>query len=135
MTTRRPIVKSLRATFGIKVLPGSGKVKDRNLIVEYTPDDLGGFVVNSLDCMVQDPSVNNSCKNLAGGLYDTFNNRKPSRRSVGGFMNDIQPSFENLSQQKIQSAIDIQPKVMEAIIVADGGHTTYMSNESVKKGD
>ena len=48
-------------------------------------------------------------------------------------MNDIQSSFENLSQWKIQSAIDIQPKVMEASIVADGGHTTYMSNGSTKK--
>ena len=43
---------------------------------------------------------------------------------MGGFMNDIQASFENLSQEKIQNAIDIHPKVMEAIIAADGGHTT-----------
>ena len=41
----------------------------------------------------------------------------------------------SLSQEKIQNAIDIQPKVMEAIIVADGGHTTYMSNGSSNKGD
>ena len=56
-------------------------------------------------------------------------------QTMGGFMNDIQASFENLSQEKIQNAIDIQPKVMEAIIAADGGHTTYMSNGSAKKGD
>ena len=49
-------------------------------------------------------------------------------------MNDIQSSFENLSQEKIQNAIDIHPKVMEAIIAADGGHTTYMSSGSAKKG-
>ena len=68
-TTRRPVVKILQAKFGIKVLPGSDKVKDRNLIVEYTgedPDDFEGFLANSLDCMVQDQSVNNSWKNLAG---------------------------------------------------------------------
>ena len=53
---------------------------------------------------------------------------------MGGFMNDIQASFENLSQEKIQNAIDIQPKVMEAIIAADGGHTIYMSSGSAKKG-
>ena len=41
--------------------------------------------------------------------------------------------LKNLSQEKIQSAIEIQPKVMEAIIAADSGHTTYMSNESAKK--
>ena len=120
------------------MLPGSSKVKDQTLIFEYIgedPDGLGGFPLNSLDCMVQDPSVNNFWKNLASGLYDTFNNRKLSRQSVGGFTNDIQSSFENLSQEKIQSAIDIQPKVMETIIAADGGHTTYMSNRSTKKGN
>ena len=46
---------------------------------------------------------------------------------MGGFMNHIQASFENLSQEKIQNAIDIQPKVMEAIIVSDGCHTTYIN--------
>ena len=124
--------------FGIKVLPGAGKVKDRTLIAEFTgedAEDLGGFPVNSPDCMVQDQSVNNTWKNLVGGLYDTFNKRKPSRQTLGGFMNDIQASFENLSQEKIQNAIDIQPKVMEAIIAADGGHTTDMSNGSAKKGN
>ena len=118
------------------MLPGSGKVKDRTLIAEYTgedADDLADFPVNSLDCMVQDQSVNNSWKNLAGGLYDKFNNRKPSRQSMGGFMKDIQSSFENLSHEKIQSAIDIQPKFMKAIIAADGSHTIYMSNGSAKK--
>ena len=90
--------------------------------------------MNSLDFMVQDPSVNTSWKHVAGGLYDTFNKRKPSRQTMGGFMNDIQASFANLSQEKIQNAIDIQPKVMEAIIAADGGHTIYMSSGSAKKG-
>ena len=91
--------------------------------------------MNSPDCMVQDQSVNNTWKNLVGGLYDTFNKRKASHQIMGSFMNGIQASFENLSQEKIQNAIDIQPKVMEAIIVADGGHTTYMSSEWIcKKG-
>ena len=137
-TRRRLIVKPSQAKFAIKAWPGSCKVKDRTLIAEYTVEDAHGlenFPVNSLGFMVQDPSVNNSWKNIAGGLYDTFNKRKPSRQTLGGFMNDIQSSFENLSQEKIQNAIDIQPKVMEAIIVADGGHTTYMSNGSAKKGD
>ena len=42
-------------------------------------------------------------------------------------MNDIHSFFENLSQEKIQNAIDVQPKVMEAMIAADGGDTFYMS--------
>ena len=91
----------------------------------------GGFPVNSLDCMVNDQSVNNSWKNLLGGLYDTFNKRKPSRQTNGGFINDINSSFENLSQEKIQNAIDLQPKIMEAIIKANGGHSNYMSFGSV----
>ena len=39
---------------------------------------------------------------------------------MGGFMNDIDSSFENLSQEKIQNAIDVQPKIMEEIIAAQG---------------
>ena len=89
--------------------------------------------MNSPDCMVQDQIVNNTSKNLVGDLYDTFNKRKPSCQTMGGFMNDIQASFENLSQKKIQNAIDIQPKVIGAIIAADDGHTTYMSSGSAKK--
>ena len=118
--------------------PRAGKVKDRTLIAEFTgedAEDLGGFPVNSPDCMVQDQSVNNTWKNLVGGSYDTFNKRKASRQTMGGFNNDIQATFEDLSQEKIQNAIDIQPKVMEAIIAADGGHTNYMSNGFAKKGD
>ena len=75
--------------------------------------------------MTNDQSVNNSWKNLAGGLYDTFNKRKPSRKTNGVFINNIKSSFENLSQEKIQAAIELQPEIMEAIIAADGGHTNY----------
>ena len=82
--------------FEIKVWPGPCKEKDQTLIDECTVEDAHdfvGFPVNSLDLMVQDPSVNNSWKNIADGSYDTCNKRKPSRRSTGGFMNDIQSSF------------------------------------------
>ena len=92
--------------------------------------ELGGFPVNSPDCMVNDQSVNHSWKTLAGRLYSTFQKRKPSRQTIGGFINDIKSTWENLSQEKIQNAIDLQPKIMEAIIAADGGHTNYMSNGS-----
>ena len=98
------------------------------MISEFTGESaekLGGFPVNSPDCMTNDQSVNNSWKNLAGGLYDTFNKRKPSRKTNSGFINNIKSSFENLSQEKIQAAIDLQLKIMEAIIAADGGHTNY----------
>ena len=78
--------------------------------------------------MVNDQSVNNTWKNLLGGLYDTFNKRKPSRKTNGGFINDIKKSFNNLKQEKIQNAIDLQPKIMEAIIAANGGYTNYLCN-------
>ena len=116
------------ARFGIKAWSGAGAVGDCTLISEFTgeaAENLGGFPVNSPDCMTNDQSVNNSWKNLAGGLYDTFNKRKHSRKTNGGFINNIKSSFENLSQEKIQAAIDLQPKIMEAIIAADGGHTNY----------
>ena len=45
--------------FGINVWPGA--------------DKLSGFPMNSPYCMFQDQSVNNTWKNLVGGLYDTFN--------------------------------------------------------------
>ena len=127
------IVRDEWAKFGIDVWPGAGVVGDRGLISEFTGEDadkLGGFPVNSPDCMVLDQSVNNSWKNLAGGLHDTFQKRKPSRKTKGGFINDINSSFENLSQEKIQRAIDLQPKIMAAIIAANGDHTNYMSSGS-----
>ena len=115
--------------FGIEVWPGAGIVGDRTLISDFTGKDaseLGGFPVNSPDCMPNDQSVNNSWKNLVGGLYDTYRSPKPSRRTIGGFINDMKTSFEALSQEKIQNAIDLQPKIMEAIVAANGGHTKYM---------
>ena len=69
--------------------------------------------------MTNDQSVNNLWKNLAGGLYDTFNKRHSSWKTNSGFINNTKSSFENLSQEKIQAAIDLQPKIMEAIIVVD----------------
>ena len=52
---------------------------------------------------------------------------------MDGFIHDTQPSFQNLIQERIQDETYIQQKVMEAIIDADGGHTTYMTSGSAKK--
>ena len=52
---------------------------------------------------------------------------------MGGFYSDINSSFDNLSQEKIRNAIDIQPKVMEAIIATNGGNTTHVSSGSASK--
>ena len=80
------IVRDEWAKFGIDVWSGVGVVGDRDLISEFTGEDadkLGGFPVNSPDCMVLDQSVNNSWKNLAAGLNDTFQNQKPSQKTKG----------------------------------------------------
>ena len=70
----------------INVCPGVGQIKDRSRIADFMGEDkLGGFSVNpvdSPDCMVQDQSANNTWKNFVGGLYDTFNKRKPFRQSM-----------------------------------------------------
>ncbi len=41
-------------------------------------------------------------------------------------------TWENLSQDAIRNAIDLQPKIMEAIIAAEGGRTSYMSSGVAK---
>ena len=77
--------------FGINVWPGVGQVKDRTRIADFTgesEDKIGGFPfhpMNLSDWMVQCQSVSNTWKNLVGGLYDTFNKRKPSHKTMGNF--------------------------------------------------
>ena len=115
---------------GIDVWPGGGTVGDRTEISKFTgepQEKQGGFPVNSPDCMPWDYTLNNSYKNIKDGLYAKFNKRKPSRKTMGGFFNDLKSSFDELDQRKIQRAIDAQPKIMEAIRNAQGGATVYMS--------
>ena len=105
--------------FGINVCPGAGQVKDWTCIADFTSEceeKIGGFPVNPINsshCMVQYQNVNNTWKNLVGGLFDTFNKRKPSRKNIlswdftiwfyidinyGGFYNGINSFFKNLSR-------------------------------------
>ena len=94
------------AKFGIKVLPSVSIVGDTKFISEFIGQEaeiFGRFPVNSPDCMTNDRIVNNSCKNLLGGLYSTFQKRKPPRRTLEGFINDIYSSWDKLSQQKTQN--------------------------------
>ena len=68
-------------------------------------DDLGGFPVNLLYFMVLDQSVNNTWKKNPGGLYSTFGKRKPSRKTNGGFINDMKKTWDNLNQEAIHKSI------------------------------
>ena len=115
---------------GIKVWPGAGVVKDRKTISNFTDldvDDQGGFPVNSPDCMVLDQSISNTWKNLKyGGLNAKFQRRKPSRKTNGGFVNDVYSSWEELKTENIRNAIDTQRGVMTQIIEKQGG-SNYVS--------
>ena len=78
--------------FDINVLAGAGQVKDRTRIADFTgesEDKIGGFPFNPMnlfDWMVQYQSVGNTWKNLVGGLYDTFNKPKSSRKTMEDFI-------------------------------------------------
>ena len=59
-------------------------------------------------------------------MTNTTNGNLHGRQLVVSSMTSTPPS-QKLSQEKIRAAIDLQPKIMEAFIAADGGHTNYMS--------
>ena len=77
--------------------------------------------------MVNDQNVNKSWKNLLSSLYKFLNQQKRYGKKNRGFINNIKSPFENLSQEKIQNSINLQPKSMEAIVATNGGHTNYLS--------
>ena len=111
-------------------------VKDRTTISEFTslPEkDLGGFPVNSPDCMVLDQSVNNTWKNVKGGWNEKFQKRKPSRRTNGGFVNDVLSSWREMKIEHIRNAIDTQKHVMLEIIEKQGGPTSFLSSNVSNK--
>ena len=111
-------------------------MKDRTSITDFTEltqEDEGGFPVNSPDCQVLDQSVNNTWKNLKGGLNDKFQKRKPSRRTNGGFVNDVLSSWEEMKIEHIRNAIDTQKEVMLQIIEKKGGPTSFLSSNSTSK--
>ena len=116
-------MKATWGKFGIEVWPRAGKVKKRSEIVEFTGlelEDEGGFPVNIPDCQVLDQSVNHTWKNLKGGLNAKFQKRKPSRRTNGGFVNDVLSSWEEMKIEHIPNAIDAQRGVMLEIIEKQG---------------
>ena len=52
-------------------------------------------------CKINILAHGTGAENLAGGLYSTFQKRKPSRQTIVGFINDIKSRWENLSKEKI----------------------------------
>ena len=96
-------------------------------------EDLGGFPVNSPDCMVLDQSVNNTWKNLKyGGLNEKFQARKPSRRTNGGFINDAHLSWNEMKIEHIRIAFGVQQRVTLQIIEKDSGPKTFLACNAAK---
>ena len=77
------------------------------------------------DCMVLDQPINNNTwKNLKfRGLNEKFQKRKPSRRTNGGFINDVHSSWDEMKIDHIRNAIDAQRDVMLQIIKKKRGAT------------
>jgi len=65
-----------------------------------------GFPVDYPKFMPLDRTVHHKWKNSKkGGLYYLWNLRKPSRRTTGGFYNDVVKSWTSIPQAVYQNAI------------------------------
>ena len=67
-----------------------------------------------------------------GGLNGKFQKGKPSRRTNGGFINDVHSSWDEMKIDHIRNAIDAQRDVMLPIIEKKRGPTTFLSSNSAK---
>ena len=75
----------------------------------------------SPDYQVLDQSVNHKWKNLKGGLNAKFQKWKPiSRRTHGGFVNDVLSGWNEVKIEHIRNTIDAQRSVMLEIIGKQG---------------
>ena len=65
------------------------------------------FPVDYSELMPLDKSIHHKWKNSKnGGLYSVWNSRKPSRRNVGVFLNDVKTSWSSIPQPIYQNAIE-----------------------------
>ena len=67
-----------------------------------------------------------------GDLNEKFPKRKLSRRTSGGFINDVHSSWDEMKIDHIRNAIDAQRKVMLQIIEKKGGPTTFLASNAAK---
>ena len=75
----------------------------------------GGFPVDYPELMPLDRTIHHKWKNSKkGGLYALWNARKRSRRTTGGFMNDVKRSWDSILQSVYQNAIEGCRKVCKA---------------------
>ena len=64
-----------------------------------------------------------------------FQKRKPSRRTHGGFINDVYTSWDEMKIQHIRNAIDVQRKDMLQIVEKNGGPTIFLASDAVKSAN
>ena len=56
------------------------------------------------------------------GLNEKFQKRKPSRRTNGGFVNDVHSSWDEMKTEHIRNAIDTQRGVMLQMLEKQGSN-------------
>ena len=66
------------------------------------------------------------------GLNEKFQKRKPSRRTNGGFVNDVHSSWDEMKIEHVRNAIDTQRGVMLQMLEKQGGPTTFLSSNASK---
>ena len=106
-------VKEAWAEFGISLHPAAGKNSwDR---------EVGGFPVDWPKFMPLDRSIHHKWKNVKnGGLYYLWNRRKRSRKTTGGFYNDVVQSWTSIPQEVYQNAIEGTRKLIKECYVNKG---------------
>ena len=67
---------------------------------------------------------------MKGGLNAKFQKWKPSRRTNGGFVNDVLSGWNEMKIEHIRNTIDAQRGVMLEIIEKQGGPTTFLSSNT-----
>ena len=73
-----------------------------------------------------DQSIHASWKTRREGLYDRWRSRKESRRTSGGFYNEVTNSWSDMPQHLIHNAIDAQRDIIREAHQIKGKRTSYL---------
>ena len=110
--------KEAWARWGIELWPAGGKSAWDRAIGEYP--------VDRPDLNPLDQSIHASWKTRRGGLYDRWRSRKESRRTPGGFYNEVTNSWSDMPQHLIHNAIDAQRDIIREAHQIKGKRTSYL---------
>ena len=81
----------------------------------------GGYPIDRPELNILDQSVHHSWKNLKGGFYDRWQNRRKDRRTPGGFINDAVKSWFDMDVKHIRNAINKQRELHLQVLENKGG--------------